>query len=288
MDSPETPQAGHAPAPLIKAAEKVLRALVRLLLHHRFAFPQLAALLKAVYVDVAERDFRIRDDRPSDSRITLLTGVHRKDVRRLREQGADPAAAPASVSTGARLIARWLGDSDFAGPDGAPRPLPLKSSEGGGAGFDELVDRVFKQDLRPRVILDEWRRLGIARIEDGAVVLNTGAFVPEKGFEEKAFFLGKNIQDHLNAGADNLLGRKPSHFDRSVYYDGLTAASLEELERLADTLGMEALARMNRAALALQKRDEGAPEAAGRMNFGVFNYNDRPRRPGSGRAEDEE
>jgi hypothetical protein len=115
--------------------------------------------------------------------------------------------------------------------------------------------------------------LGVARVENDHVVLNTGAFTPEKGFDEKVFFFGKNTQDHIHAGSHNLLGHKPSYFDRSVYYDRLSEASIGELGELADKLGMQALTEMNKEALSRQKRDHDQPDASFRMNFGVFNFN---------------
>ncbi|MFN3165110.1 MAG: hypothetical protein ACE37N_16915, partial [Pseudohongiellaceae bacterium] len=116
-------------------------------------------------------------------------------------------------------------------------------------------------------------------------VLNTGAFTPAEGFDEKAFFFGKNLQDHIAAGTHNLLGHKPSYFDRSVYYDGLSKQAVSELGELANQLGMEALTAMNKAALAHQQRDSeqaegiadsatGSPQATRyRINFGIFNFN---------------
>src|SRR5690606_35237965 len=142
--------------------------------------------------------------------------------------------------------------------------------------FDDLVEMVCRQDIRPRVILDEWLRLGIAhQDEEQRIVLNTGAFTPDKGLEEKLFFFGKNVQDHINAGAHNIMGLKPALFDRSVYYDKLSAESVQKLSCLAEEIGMEALIRMNREALVLQQRDGGHAEAKYRINFGIFNYNNR-------------
>ena len=48
------------------------------------------------------------DKAPTDSRISLLTGVHRKDVRRLRNT-SDPAAStlPENITFGAQLVNAW-------------------------------------------------------------------------------------------------------------------------------------------------------------------------------------
>ncbi len=272
MSTPADNIPGSPPPTLIVALQKLLRPLVRLLLNQQVTYPQLAAMLKPIYVTVAEEEMAMPGKRQSDSRINLLTGIHRKDVKRLRAEQQDEPAIPANVSIGAQLIAYWMGEPEYQNNDGSPRPLSTRSSGAEISEFEQLVSRVVRQDIRPRVILDEWLRLGVAHLEDGQLMLNTGAFTPDSGFDEKAFFFGKNIHDHIAAGAHNLMGAKPSYFDRSVYYDGLTEASVTELRQLAEELGMKALTEMNKAALRLQQKDQAASDASQRINFGVFNY----------------
>lgn len=262
------------PASLVRALEKVLRPIIRVLLHYQFTYPQFISLLKFLYVDVAESEMQIGNKRQSDSRINLLTGVHRKDVKRLRAESKTSTPVPESVSAGAKLIAHWLGNSQLVDSAGKPVPLPLRSDSEESISFEELVASVVKQDIRPRVILDEWQRLGIAHIEEDYVVLDTGAFTPDKGFDEKAYFFGKNLQDHASAGASNLMGLKPSYFDRSVYYDQLSSSSIAALDEKAHEIGMEALTAMNKAALELQQKDADNANATYRMNFGIFHYDD--------------
>ena len=280
MANPQDTIPGNPPAVLVAAIRRVLRPLVRLMLSHQITYPVLISLLKSIYVDVAEQEFQVDGKRQSDSRINLLTGVHRKDVKRLRAETSSSTEVPLSASIGAQLIGRWMGSQEMLDANGLPLPLALKSSGSDNVSFDALVETVCKQDIRPRVILDEWLRLGVAHIENDHVVLNTGAFTPEKGFDEKVFFFGKNTQDHISAATHNLLGNKPSYFDRSVYYDQLSRSSVDTLANLGNTIGMQALTEMNKAALALQEQDKEQPGDKYRMNFGIFNFNastDKPR-----------
>jgi len=268
---------GGPPAVLLAAIEKLLRPLVKLLLSYQITYPLLISMLKSLYVDVAEKDFQVNNKRQSDSRINLLTGVHRKDVKRLRSEERQNGVTPAAVSTGAQIIGHWIASPEFLDEDGNPRALALSDSQEL-PGFDELVEKVCRQDIRPRVILDEWLRLGVAHLENDQVLLNTGAFTPEKGFDEKVYFFGKSIQDHISAGTHNLQGGKPSYFDRSVYYDQLSEQSVSELAELAEDIGMNALKEMNKQALSKQKQDKHKPDAEFRINFAIFNYNTRNRR----------
>jgi len=258
---------------LRQALRAVLRPLVRLLLQNQLTYPAFAALLKEVYVELADAEFRLSGKRQTDSRVSLLTGIHRKEVNRLRALTPDSDSPPRSASLGALILSRWVGVADFHGADGRPRPLPRQSGSDGEASFEKLVQSVSK-DIRPRAVLDEWLRLGVAHVDpDGNVMLNTESFVADRGFEEKAYFFGRNLRDHIAAGAHNLEGGAPPFVDRSVYYAQLSEDSTRELEELSRELGMEALRAVNRRALELRERDAVDPGAASsRMNFGIYFY----------------
>ena len=260
---------------VVAAVRKIIRPLVKFLIANQITYPHLINLLKSTYVDVAEKNFIVEGKKQTDSRINLLTGVHRKDVKRLRSEQENPTERPANISIGAQLIARWVGDKSLLNEDGSPKTLPLQDDdEFSMNSFEGLVANIAKGDIRPRVVLDELMRLDMVELDpDHNVILKTKAFTPNRGQEEKLYFFGKNIQDHLCAGVHNLSGEQPPFFDRSVYYDELSESSIQELNVLADSLGMDALIKMNEKALALQKADKGDLNARYRMNFGIFNYN---------------
>ncbi|MEZ0198432.1 DUF6502 family protein, partial [Pseudomonas qingdaonensis] len=92
------------PPSMLSALRRVMRPLVRLMLRKGVTYTMFTDLLKEVFVDVAHREFRLNDTAPTDSRISLLTGVHRKDVRRLRNEGDTAIAAlPDNITLGAQL-----------------------------------------------------------------------------------------------------------------------------------------------------------------------------------------
>lgn len=274
---------------LVRAVRRLLRPLVRMLVGHQITYPLLSSWLKAIYVEVADDEFGLPGRSQTISRVSLLTGVHRKDVKRLRSEVPDSEAVPAAVSLGAQLVARWTGVAEFQDPDGHPLPLPRQADSG--PSFERLVESVSK-DIRPRVVLDEWIRLGVAQIErsgdEECVRLNTEAFVPESGFDEKAFYFGRNLRDHIATAAQNLAGGSPSLLERSVYYDDLAPHSVRELRELSEAKAMEALQAVNRRALELQAQDVGRPEARHRMNFGVyFNEDDKNNEDDKGSEDNE-
>jgi hypothetical protein len=257
---------------LIRAVRQVLSPLARLLLAQGVTYPRLAELMKAVFVEVADREFRIAGKPQTDSRVSLLSGVHRKDVRRLRAApaGADESVTSRSVSLGAQLVAAWTGLRRFRDKQGHPLPLPRLASQGGGISFESLVERVSK-DIRSRVVLDELVRLGVVHMdEQDCAVLNTEAFVPRSGFEEKLHYLGHNLHDHAAAAAHNVLGAGEPLLERSVHYDALSVESIGELAALAEKSGMEAVQTLNRRAIELEERDAAGTAEKQRFTFGVY------------------
>ena len=270
---PQSPS-GAPPESLTRAIEKLLRPLVGLLLEHGLTYTWLTGVLKRIYVDVADKEFALDGKRQTDSRITLLTGVHRKDVRQFRADPLSDAPPPESVYLGAQLVALWTSDDRFLDDREAPLKLWRLPREDDEPDFEDLVTSVSK-DIRPRAVLDEWVRLGVVQIDDsGRIVLKQEAFIPSQGFDEKAFYLGRNIHDHLAAARHNVQGNTPPFMERSVYYDELTQESVDKLSELAEQEGMQALKKINSRARRLQKRDAGSDEEKYRMNFGIYFFDE--------------
>lgn len=261
----------QGPVLLLSTLRRVLRPLVRLMVAHGVQYPMLLELLKAEFVRVAETEFALGGSTPSDSRVNLLTGVHRKDVRRLRAHAPQDHAPSSVVSLGGQIAASWVASPVLTDDKGHPLPLPRLRSVGGKVSFEALVESLSK-DVRPRVVLDEWLRLGAARLDpQDRVILNSAAFVPSKSFEEKLHFLAQNGHDHLQAMAHNVCGGTPPFLDRSVYYTRLTADNVRKLTRLAERQGMRTIQSINRTAAEYKaQQPKDAEDAIHRINFGVY------------------
>lgn len=272
MDQSDDPIPGNVPPPLVRALWHLLRPLVRLALHFNLPFTALSRLLKGVYVEVAEREFIVPGKEQTDSRISLLTGVHRKDVRRLRRDLSRADAIPSTVTLGAQLLALWLTGSAYIDDNGRPLPLPRLASEDASHSFEQLVSSV-STDIRPRAVLDEWLRQGVVHLDDSdRVWLHADAFIPEQGFEQKSHYFGENVHDHLAACVHNLTGGSPPLFERNVFSTSLSEESVEEVSQLARTKGMELIKAVSERAIALERRDAGSEGPRHRINLGVYWY----------------
>jgi hypothetical protein len=267
---------------------KVLRPLVRLMLSQGINYTMVLEDLKRVFVSVAEDEFKIEGKEQTNSRITLLTGVHRKDVQRIRDEQNEEHEPPYSIS--AQIFGLWLGDNKYLDESGQPLALPRLASKGA-ISFESLVASVSK-DFRARPVLDEWLRLGFVSLDyNDHVRLNVQAFIPNQDLEYKLSFLAMNVHDHMSAAVNNLNNKNEPMLERCVYYDGLTAANVELLHDLARQNGMNTIKALNRRAAALKaaQTEPGkvarreSDKADQRMNFGVYFYHTDDDQPAESR-----
>lgn len=265
-------QANLSPV-LIRAITRALRPLVRLMLASGITYPVLSELLKGLFVEIADKKFALDAKPSSDSRIHLLTGVHRKDVKRLRTPAQEnELTIPANVALGTQLVSTWLEHPDFIDAQGLPRKLSRLSSSGKNASFEQLVLSRSK-DIRARVVLDEWLRLGIVSLdENDCVNLNAEAFIPKDGLDEKLHFFAHNLHDHAAAATHNLLDEGDPWLERSVAYDALSAQSVVELNAQAQLLSAQTLKTLNQTALRLEQRDAQDTSPRLRFTYGLYFY----------------
>lgn len=268
---------------LLAATQRALWPLMKLLVRRGISYPALAEALKALYVNVARREFPLSNKRDTTSRLSILTGIHRRDVKRLTDKLDEPADVATSFATesaltateltlSAKVIAVWTGVSRYLDAAGKPKPLHRLARKSNDESFESLVREV-NRDVRPRALLDEWRRSGAVTVDsEDRICLNLENFMAKKSLDEKAFYLGHNIHDHLAAIAHNLTVDGDPLFERCVYYGGITSEAVDELQRLARDEGMKGLQILNRRALELISRDADKPHARFRMTFGVYFY----------------
>ena len=256
-------------AALDRAIRHLLRPLVRLLLARGIPYPALAAMLKDVYFEVAVRDVA-RGEAQTTSRISLITGLHRKDVRRMRDAGAARPAVALETRLASEVFTRWISDARFLDARKRPRRLARLASAGGVHSFESLAASV-SSDVRPRALLDELLRLGLVTLDAGDhVALNRHAFVPARGSEEVLHYFGHNVHDHLAAAVHNILGLGPGLLEQGVFGDRLSAESVDAIGALVRDAWARMLREIVPAASELDVRDARSGNADMRMRFGVY------------------
>jgi hypothetical protein len=253
----------------------LLAPLVRLLLRHGVTYPVFAAACKRVFLDAAQHEIRQRGMKGTDSAVSLLSGVHRRDVRTLtRGAAAEPGSAPLTLGLAAQVVARWMHSASDA--HGRPRLLPRGDTS---TGFDALVASV-SQDVRPKAVADELLRLGVVADTEQGLALVRSAFAPAAGFDETLWLAAQNLHDHAAAAVANLHGESPrpgGFLEQAVFVDEITPDSAAELQRVAVQAWRQAFQTVMAAAQERFDHDAAHAEPAqrsARARFGVYSYSE--------------
>ena len=257
---------------LIRSLARLLRPLVRILLRSGIPYGTFADVARQVFVEVADRDFPPPGRKQSDSRIATITGLHRKEVVRLKNQPSlQGSVLIERYNRAARVISGWLNDDAFRDAKGRPRPLTVEA--GGDNDFHELVRR-YSGDMPARAIADELLRVGAVTLgDDGLLHLGRAAYVPSEDIEARIGILGADVADLITTIDFNLTpNRQTSRFQLKVAYDHLPREILAEFHHLASQEGFRLLRQFD-AFLREHDRDTNpAALGTGRMRAGVGIY----------------
>lgn len=240
---------------MLDLLDRLLGPLARLLVARGVLFPDLAERLKAHYVQAASEQ---AGEKITDSRLSVMTGLQRRDIARLRE--ATPRAErPNHLAT---LIARWRTDPAYQGCD--------LVKNGPAPSFEALAFDV-RRDVHPRTMLDTLLAAGTIEVTgDDLIRLVQRSYQPLAGSDDQLTYLTRNLGDHIAAATDNVMGRTPPHFERAVHYGELTQEQVDALRAAHDAGQMKVFEDLSRQAAEMKAQNTGA--AACRFRAGAYFY----------------
>ncbi len=218
-------------ATLSRAILTLLRPLVRILIRNGIAYGSFAELAKKTYVDVAFEDFAPEGKKQTISRVSALTGLTRKETRRLHElQDTDAGGSEQKYNRAVRVISGWVNDPRFQDAVGEPAELPIEDGE---HSFAELVKK-YSGDMTTRSMLAVLETAGSVVRRDGNVKLVRRAYLPGNDPTEKLVILGKDSAE-LIATIDHNLTSPPDRlwFQRKVSNHLVDPAALDAFRAMA-------------------------------------------------------
>src|SRR5678816_40648 len=94
----------------LREAALLMAPIARWLLRSGVPYTAFVDLLKAVFVDVARAELEGAGHKATFSALSLLSGVHRKDVRKLETAAGDAprGESPRGVPLASQVFTRWL------------------------------------------------------------------------------------------------------------------------------------------------------------------------------------
>lgn len=179
----------------------VMRPIVRILLRYGIGYREFAEVTKAAYVDIASSDFGLRGRPTNISRVSVMTGLTRKEVRRLRTMLAlGDNFVSIKTTPFADVLHHWHAQPEFTDETGHPRKLQFSGGEG---SFSDLVKR-FGGDIPAGAMRTEMKRVGVVREDDSRqLTVISRSFRSESDHEALLTVLVHSIYPLLSNAAYN-------------------------------------------------------------------------------------
>lgn len=215
---------------LNKAFRTLLRPLVKVLLRNGVAYGTFAEMVKKTYADVAWEEFAEPGRKPTVSRVSVLTGLTRKEASRLLELSSDDdGSAGLRYNRAVRMISGWLNDPEFSDAQGQPAVLDIDQ---GNASFAELTRR-YSGDMPVQAILRVLESAGSVSVEDKKVRLMQNAFIPSNDPMDRMHILGTDVKELISTIDHNLQSEKQDRrFQRKVSSTQLPKNDIEAFKKI--------------------------------------------------------
>lgn len=230
---------------LFNAIYRLCKPLVRILLRNGIPFSGFTDILKQAYVEVAASEFGVQGRKQSDSRVSTITGLTRKEVARIKNlEARDEETMPKHYNRAARVVFGWVHDTTYHDKNGSTLELAFEGQE---PSFASLV-KAYSGDVPARAILDELVQVGVAELTyNNRVKLIERAYIPARDEIEKLHILGTDVSGLIQTIDRNIYKTDLTpFFQRKVYYDNLPEEALDEIRQSIEAHAQSLLEQMDR------------------------------------------
>ena len=231
---------------LRRALAQMFKPLVRLLIAQGVTHAEFSETAKEVYVETALRHFET-DGRVNKSRVAILTGLTRKEVKNVIDRALTTDRREKTYSRPARVLTGWYSDPQFQGPYGIPLELPYDTREEEGPSFVELVKR-YSGDMAPRQMLNQLLESGSVIEVEGLYKAVSRTFTHSQLSPDLIRRLGSVGYRVFSSAAKNIdrNDENGGHFDRMVFADdGCTDQVIDEFDKYIRIRGQDFLEELD-------------------------------------------
>lgn len=209
----------------VEILKQVLEPFVQFCLRNSLAIQDVVDVAKIAFVESAARQLEAHGKKVNVSRLSVLTGLYRKDVTRIFRHRGGPREE--SVSILARVVGQWRHDQRFITKSGKPRILSFKGKT---SEFKALVESVSKS-INPGTILFELERMGALKREARGVQLlwqmPSFAKDPKQGFK----ILAADLDILMRSVEENLFVQDQlSNLHIRTEYDNIITKAVPEIK----------------------------------------------------------
>ena len=176
---------------VLSALFAALRPIARLLMKAGVGYREFAEVAKCAFVDVSTSDFGLRGRPTNISRVAVMTGLTRKEVKRLRDKiSAGTQVESMKVIPLTEIIHQWHADANYVDERGQPLVLPFDGEE---VSFAGLVKK-YGGDIPPGAMRTELKRVkAIDENPDGTLSVKRRHIRPVEVEKLVQFALGTSL-----------------------------------------------------------------------------------------------
>ena len=201
----------------------LLRPVIKFCLSNSVKIQEVHEITKKTFIELAEKELLSSGQDVSVSRLSIVTGIHRRDVVRLQD---DIEPAKKGVNMIVRILGHWQQNKEFKTASGRPRALEY---EGLDSEFAELVATV-SRELNPYTILFELERVGAVKKSKGKVSLKARTFMPKANAKEGFLLLSSDCEDLIEGVCFNIFEEpSPPNLHIKTSYDNIPASKIPQL-----------------------------------------------------------
>jgi hypothetical protein len=253
-----------------RACRLLLRPVASIALRCGITWREFSDLSKSVFVDVASSEFGIRGRPTNVSRVAVMTGIDRKEVRRQRDLlTAEPESVSRKTSDASRVLSGWHQDPAFLDESGRPLELP---EEGPAPSFDALTRR-YSGDVPRQTLLKELLGGGtVARTPDGRLRALRRYHVPEPLEPESILRAGAVLKELGDALRQNLYRKADDtpRFEGRASNDRMTAEQAALFREFMQVRGQTFLEEIDDWLSRHEPQTPPPPGKAIRLGVGLF------------------
>jgi hypothetical protein len=261
---------------LLAAFRVLMGPLVRILLRQGISYAEFSEVAKAVYVEVALKDFKVSGRKATRTRIAVMTGLTRKEVKRVIDEAVkERFELKTSFNRLGRVLVGWHTDADFTGPYGMPLELQYETGNPNEPTFSVLVKR-HSGDMSPRSILDELVRVGAIRETDiGWFRVMRREYIPEAQGTHTFERTGVVVRNFVNTVEFNMTKLAPGkgRFERHVTADdGIRREDLPKFDHYLRERCQVLLEEIDNWLAGLPKPDPEKGDDVIHTGIGIYHY----------------
>ena len=175
----------------------LLLPIARFCVSRSIGLQELTDTMKRCLVEAAREQLISEGDRPTGAKLSVLTGVHRKNLKSFE---IDPVGEPLKKHPVVRLLAVWTSDDEFCQSPGKPRALDI--GKNGMGTFTALAQRIGSDASQYSLLFALERDGFISRNADGTITLLRTEFT-KRGAEWE--MLGELFEDGIGCIEHNLI-----------------------------------------------------------------------------------